>query len=209
MKIIVSVILIGLALAGCVPSIWSTTEPQDMTPITNPFAEPAAANPTAQIGATEKTIPSVKVLSVTGGPPRLLLVPGEGTPASFNPTPTPIAFAGWKTFISAALHVALNYPSGWSVAEQTNGASFTSPSAAVISLQAITINGTNSENQQCTTLITAYGQTANLCVKANIFRAEFNLQLADSVSESLMISTTNSNALDVYKEMINTLHPLQ
>ena len=209
MKIIVSVILVSLALAGCASSVSSTTEPQNTTPIARPFAEPATANPTAQIGTTEKTFPSAKVLSATGGPPRLLLVPGEGTPASSNPTPTPIALAGWKTFNSVALQVSVNYPPDWIVTEQTNGAMFVSQSGEIISLQALTPNDLTNEEQQCATLITASGQKANLCLEADVYSAKFNIQLVDGSSETFLISTSNRSALNVYQEMINSLHPMQ
>ncbi|MGA7193467.1 MAG: hypothetical protein WBW94_07525 [Anaerolineales bacterium] len=204
MKTIISLILIGLALVGCSTAVLTTAKPQETATSVSALAKPTAK------AVTEDTSSLVKPsFSMTAGPPAILLVPGKGKPADSFPTPTPISLEGWQTFTSAALHIALNYPSDWSVTEQTNGATFASPAGASISLQSITPNGTNSENQQCITLITAYGQTANLCVKSDMYSAEFNLQLANGSPESLMISTTNSNVLDVYKEMFNSLHPIQ
>jgi hypothetical protein len=193
MKTMVSIILIGLILVGCSPAILTTAKPA-----------------ITQKAVTEETSSSSKPsFSMTAGPPAILLVPGKGNPADSFPTPTPITLKGWQTFTSAALHIALNYPSDWSVTEQTNGATFASPSGAIISLQTFIPNDANAGNQQCTSLITAYGQTANICVKAGRYSAEFNLQLADGSSESLLIFTNQSEALDVYKEMITSLRPTQ
>lgn len=187
MKRIISFILICLAVAGCSPAVS------------------AAANSTAQIAGAEKTISSAMPLSLTSGPPRLLLVPSNGTPVSSTSTPS----SGWKTFISAARQVAVDYPSDWSATEQINGVTFASPSGAVITMQISTASVANAGNQQCTTLITAYGQTANLCLEAGLYSAGFNLQLADGSIKSLMVSTTNSNVLNVYKGMVNSLRPTQ
>jgi hypothetical protein len=191
MKTIISLIFISLALVGCSPVVLATAEPK----------EPAS---------NKGTNPSLKPsFSMTAGPPAILLVPDRGNPAGSFPTPTPMVLEGWQIFNSAPLHIAVNYPSNWSVTEQTNGATFASPAGAIISLQTFTFNGTSTANQQCADLITSYGQTANLCVEAGMYSAEFNLQLADGSSESLLIFTNQSEALDVYKEMITSLRPTQ
>lgn len=196
MKTTVSLtLLISLMLAGCSSAVSSTAKPKE----TMPSASASANSGETQIPTAEGTNSSQQKPSFSKikGPPAILLMQ------------TPALLKDQKEFTSATFHVAVNYPSSWSMKEQADGATFTSPADAVISLQASTPSGANAGNQQCKTLITDYDQRANLCVNAGTYSAEFNLQFADGSSESLIISTTNEDALDVYQEMINSLHPNQ
>jgi hypothetical protein len=199
MKTIISIVMIGLAIAGCSPVNKETT----------PKASALVTPATTKVPATENSGSSSKPdFSKTKGPPAILLGPGKVNPPSFMiRIPTPALPEGWVEFNSTMLHIAVNYPSNWSVKEQANEVRFTSPSGAVILIQAYTPNGANTGSQPCTTLITTYGLTANLCGGEGMYSAEFNLQLEDGSSEALMISTTSDDALETYKEMIDSLHP--
>ncbi len=198
MKTIIHILLIGLAIAGCAPVIKGIT----------PNASAFASATTTQVPATEGTGSASKPNpSSVKGPPAILLEPGKGNPPISLPIPTPALPEGWEEFSSAALHIAVNYPSNWSVEEQANEIRFRSPSGAVILFQVHTPSDITPGNPQCTTLITDYGQAANLCGGEGMYSAEFNLQLKDGSSEALTISTTSDEALEVYKQMINLLHP--
>ena len=121
MKTTISLLLlISLALAGCTASVAATASPK--AAMTNPNASANPGNTQYPTNAPQQN-PSYSKIK---GPPSVLLLQ------------TPVLSNDEKEFISAAFHIALNYPSSWSVKEQAGGVTFQSPSGAVISLQTST-----------------------------------------------------------------------
>jgi hypothetical protein len=187
-------ILFGLASAGC------SSSPH--------MSEPTAITPN---GATEEATTSSAPLAVTVRPPAIFFGPVQSTPPGFVvSTSTPIAHEGWETFSSPALGIAVDYPSDWSVSQQTDRVTFTSPQGSVILLQIVTVNGNNDQvtdgNQDCTTLINSYGLTADVCsdITTSTYSAKFKLESTDGSTRWLTLSTINHEALDTYKVMLSS-----
>ncbi len=148
----------------------------------------------------------------TANPTAIVLTPIQANtpvPAGTNPVST----TNWKTFTSAALGVTVSYPSDWSVAEQTNGATFTSPKGATIALTQSTASPNNGEvriaNQYCTSRTNPHGQTAEVCVDNASFTytASFTIQKADGTSQRVTLMTKTRTVGDVFQGMFDSLQP--
>jgi hypothetical protein len=147
---------------------------------------------------------------MTADSPPILLAPVQG-----NATPPPEqnvpASEDWQTFTSTALGVAVDYPVDWSVAEEIDGAIFTSPQGTTITLQAANAVHDNNEtrmgNQCCTSRTNPYGLTANICVgnSSFLYTATFTLQLGDGSTRWLTLLTRTRTAGDVLEGMFNSV----
>ncbi len=211
MKSYLTLVLIGLAMTGClpVPRAGVATQPAAATgtPSAN-LASGTAAQTAATPAASSQSLP----LSVTVRPPAVLFGPPQGTPVPGIPTPTPFMPAGWRTFTSSSLGVSVDYPADWAAAGQTDGATFTSAQGGTIQLQAGQAGvQQNSGKLECTTLINTYGQSGNVCVDAGSQRysASFVLKSNSGSNQLVTLSTTGTAALEVYKSMLNTVRPAQ
>ena len=195
MKNLLAFLMICLTLAGCSPA---------------PHADPPAKEAVAE-GPSSLS----RSLAVTVRPPAIPIGPVQGNPAFPVSTPTPFFLKGWQTFSSSNLGVAIDYPPDWSVTEQADGAIFTSPQGAQILLQSTPVNnagnGINNSNGQCTNLINSYGLTAEICfdTASKVYSAEFNIKSAGDSTQLLTLSTSNHEALETYKEMLNSLRLAQ
>jgi hypothetical protein len=109
----------------------------------------------------------------------------------------------------------VEYPPDWTVTEQGDGAIFTSAQGAEISLQSSTTNnGSNrtvNSNRECTTLINSYVLTVNTCFDsaANRYSAEYKIKSVEGSTQTVTLSTTDKQTLDVYRNMLNTLRVAQ
>ncbi len=165
-------------LAGC-------SAPLSLVPGGAP-SPTTAANPGAVKG----------LVSVTANPPNLPVTSGSAT-----------APAGWKTFASNVLGVALDYPADWTVNEQADGVTFTSPRGQTIQLKAVQ-PGSGSV-QQCSLLINSRGLHLNACVDSSrqTYSAEFSPE--GNPQHELDLSTTGSGALDVYRQMLDSVRAIE
>lgn len=210
MRYLLTLTLLGLVIAGCssrpnASEPASKEVPQNNRDIANvaPEGKLTEAVPT-KIG------PPLPV--TTANPTAILVTPIQGnTPVPSTPTPVPTG--DWKTFTSAALGITVNYPPDWSVAEEADGATFTSPKGATIQLTQSTANPDNNEfkigNQYCTSRTNQHGQTADVCVDNASFTytANFALQKADGSTQRVTLATKTRTAGDVFETMFNTLQP--
>jgi hypothetical protein len=146
-------------------------------------------------------------------PPAIPIEPIQGGQLPPGVTPPSPALKGWQTFTSAGLGVAVDYPPDWSVAEQADGATFTSPQGMTIQLQLVNAGAGDADNstgnQECTPLINAYGLSLEACgdSASHRYSAQIHLIRADGSTEQLRLSTSTQDTLDVYKAMLNTLRP--
>ncbi|HSB01089.1 MAG TPA: hypothetical protein VLE49_10595 [Anaerolineales bacterium] len=210
MRYLLILTLLGIAVAGCSAQPGASKPAAKEVPPNNPDIANVAPE-----GRLTEAIPSETgspLPAVTVQPPAIVLTPIQGnTPA---PAPTkPISPGNWQTFSSAALGVTVNYPADWSVAEETDGATFTSPNGTTIQLKQGTANPNNNEfkigNQYCTSRTNEHGQTANICVDNASFTytANFTLQKAGGATQVVTLTTKTRTAGDVFEAMFNSLQP--
>ncbi len=135
-------------------------------------------------------------LGVTAKPPNLPLTSANATEP-----------AGWKTFSSSKLGVAIGYPGNWTVSEQADGVTFTSPQGQTIQLKLA--QSSVSSPGQCTLLTNSHGMNVNACYDAGtqLYSANFSAQPSGSPRQ-LVISTTGKGALDVYRQMLDSMRPI-
>jgi hypothetical protein len=199
MKNLFAFLLISAVAASCSPTPQSNQ-------ITNPQVNETAT--------PQPTLPSQN-MAVTVKPPAIPIGPIEGNPAFPVATPTPFTIGGWQTYSDTRLGIAVQYPPDWTVTEQGDGAIFTSAQGIQISLQSSDTtnesNGTASASRDCTTLINSYVLTINTCFDAAAYQysAEYKIKSAGGSIQTVILSTTDKQALDVYRKMLNTLKVAQ
>jgi hypothetical protein len=208
MKNLLVMLLLGFAIAGCTFSAQrdaGTRSTPNETPAGNPEINGKA--PATQDAAKVGSASSLKPGNVTGRPPVVPIGPVQGNPKI--PIFTLPPMEGWKTFISPTLGIAVDYPEDWSVFEQADRITFSSPQDLTIVLQMSTSTGAGIEpkngDQQCTNLINTSGLAADICADGDIYSSDFNVKAADGSIQHLTLSTTRREALDVYKAMVNSL----
>jgi hypothetical protein len=150
---------------------------------------------------------------MTAEPTPIILKPIQGNTSSSGATPMPLSREGWQTFSSPTLGVAVDYPSNWSVSEQTDSATFTSPEGLTILLKMVKTNSGNNEtmlgNQRCTSRTNAYNLTADICVDTASFSysAKFNLP-GDGTKQWLTLITTTRATGTIFETMFDSLRPV-
>jgi hypothetical protein len=151
---------------------------------------------------------SLPVMTADSPPIVLTPVQGDATPP---PAQTVPASEDWQTFTSTALGVAVDYPLDWSVAEEIEGAIFTSPQGTTITLQTANAVHDNNEtrmgNQRCTSRTNPYGLTADICVgnSSFIYIATFILQVGDGAARGVTLMTRTRTVGDVFEGMFNSV----
>jgi hypothetical protein len=151
---------------------------------------------------------------MTADSPPILLTPIQGN-AETPSAPNSLSLENWQTFTSSALGVAVDYPLDWSVAEETDGGTFTSPQGTTITLQAANAvrdsNETRMGNQHCTSRTNQYNLTAEICVDnaSFIYTAKFTLQAADSSNQWLTLTTRTRTTGQVFEGMFNSVRLLK
>ncbi len=167
-------------LAGC------STSPNTSMPLTGA----TLPRPRANRGAVNAP------LSVTVNPPRAPVAsPGASAPS------------GWKTFVSNSLGVAIDYPGDWTLSEQADGVTFTSPQGEAVQLNPAQ---PGSSSGQCSILTNSRGVSINACFDSNT--EVYSAQLAGSDGTSphgLMLSTSSKEALDIYRQMLDSVRLIQ
>jgi hypothetical protein len=205
MKNLLTIVLVGFLIAGCSPA------PNAQADARNHPASLATGIPATETGGAGGSTSSSNPLAITVRPPAILLGPIQGTPVIPVSTPTPVMLAGWQTFTSPALGVAVDYPGDWSASENADGIAFTSPQGLTVRMQANGADGSqmNSKGGDCSTLINSYSETVEVCVDSSldIYSASINLPSAEGDAREVILSTTGRTALDIYKGMLDSLRP--
>jgi hypothetical protein len=179
--------------------------------------KPAPA-PLVRDAATEEVVPEDTISSSTTvvirvNPTPILLVPIQGNTVAPAATPIPLSREGWQTFTSATLGVAVDYPADWSVAEESDGATFTSPQGTTILLKAGGAGADSNEfkigNRRCTARTNANNLTADVCVDTApySYSATFTLESVDGSVQRLTLTTTTRQTASVFEGMFNSVRP--
>ena len=195
MKTLLITILLGALLAGCAPAAGAGSMSPANAPAGPGIPAGATDTPATGSGSSQSAPPVNRPLVITVRPPMLPVAPVQGAPAS-----------GWRTFTSAGLQVALDYPADWSVTEQAGGAVFTSPQGLKILLQADQSTASSPPaGQSCSTLINSHGQTGQICLEAAASRYSATFEI--SGTEKLTLSVVSHDKPGVFFQMFDTLRP--
>jgi hypothetical protein len=201
-------LMLALGLASCSTTPRRNETTNEGAPDNQGIHDVAPEGKITEEAARNEADSSLPVMTAHS-PPILL------TPVQENATPPPVQNAlpseDWQTFTSTALEVALDYPLDWSVAEQTDGAIFTSPQGTTITLQAANAVRDNNEtrmgNQRCTSRTNPHGLTADVCVgnSSFLYTATFTLQIGDGSTRWLTLLTRTRTTGDVFEGMFNSV----
>ena len=189
--------VIAVLLAGCsaAPSLGTGT----------PAASRGVDHPTvvATMPSATSTAETPKSGGIKVNPPKLPVGPVPGGPA---PTPAP----GWQAYTSPAVGVAVDYPTDWAVVENGAGASFTSPQGITIVLAGDQARPTPSPaGLDCSTVINANGQAAEMCFDAAASRYSALFKMPDGAPTAwVVLSTISKEKPVVYLQMFDSLRPL-
>ena len=210
MRYLLTLALLGIFIASCSPRPDAAEPPaKEASPNNRDIANIAPEGKLTEVVPT-KIGPPLPV--TTANPTAILLTPVQGgtpAPAATNS----ISTGGWKTFTSTVLGVTVKYPPDWSVAEDAQGATFTSPSGAMIQLKQGMANSNNKEfkigNQYCTPRTNQQGQTAEVCADTAslTYTANFSLQKADGSTQQVILVTQTRTVGDIFEAMFNSLQP--
>jgi hypothetical protein len=208
MKHLLTLIIIGLVLSGCLPTLSS---------------DKTASNAGTESASTDSVSPESNKKSPTGtdnqgmGLARNSVVP-ESMPMAItaNPPMVPVLTAepikGWQTFTSTAWGIAVDYPADWSVVEQADAITFNSPQGKKIGMQILTLEGGNwvSKDQQCATLLNNHGVSIDTCFEegTSTYSAKFGLPSGSGSPGQLLLFTNGRDALYTYLKMLDSLRPL-
>lgn len=209
MKYLLTLTLLGIVVAGCASQPKASESAKDIS-----SDNPDIAN-VAPEGRLTESVPTEMTSSlpvVTANPTAIVLTPVQGNTPAPSATHS-LSTGNWQTFTSAALGVTVNYPPDWSVAESTDGATFTSPNGATIQLITGAANTNSKEfrigNQYCTSRINEHGQAADICVDNASFTytADFDIQKADSAAQRVVLMTKIRTVGNIFEAMFNSLQP--
>jgi hypothetical protein len=193
--------VVAALLAGCsaAPGLKTAT----------PAASPGIDHPTltatgvpgvgATMPAATATAEAVKAGGIKVNPPKLPVEPVPGTLP-----------AGWQTYTSLALGLAVAYPADWTVTENGAGASFTSPQGVTIALEGGQVRPTASPaGLDCSDVINTNGRTAETCfdAAASRYSALFKMP-AGAPTAWVVLSTISKEKPVVYLQMFDSLRPL-
>ena len=207
MKFLLAIPLMALIFVGCSTALHanktdSNTGSEESAASTispGPIGTGGTATETLFAGEASTKIATTesKPMVITVRPPRV-------------PVLTAVSLAGWRTFTSAALGVAVDYPSDWSAAEQADVVTFSSPQGLEIQLQAIKASNstdTGLNDLQCVLLINSYGLSVDTCVdiQTRTYFAKFTVKSNTGLSQPLSLSTTNNAAMGIYTQMLDSL----
>ncbi len=151
-------------------------------------ATPFVISPAPSAVAAPSSEASTRVISKDTVPAPSL---GTATPRG---TVTPGATAGWKTYTSPSLRLAVDFPPDWSVRAQDSGAVFTSPAGASIYLAPLDARAMNQggelvqPNTRCSESLNSHRITMRSC-RATIGSSlvvELDLQTAGGASDAVI-----------------------
>ncbi len=148
----------------------NTTPLQTAGATTTPAVAPAATTvPTTEATATAPRTPTSAPASSSGAASSTR-VP-QAAQNTVTPAPAPQGTrAGDKAFANSAWHIAFDYPSGWTVSEDANGATFKAPNGTTIRLSLPATKSTtfppdnDLPNTRCSLQTNAYGIQERVCL---------------------------------------------
>lgn len=114
------------------------------------------------------------------------------------------------------MRVAVDYPPDWSVSEQENGVSFTSPSGVLIQLVKIETGGLSPEeflkenqlpNTRCSTSMDSYGIKVLVCFDtiSDSYSANFIMTLSQGTPQLLSMVMLRKGDLKVFDKMVRSV----
>jgi hypothetical protein len=194
--------LLALSLAGCastsiapLPAVAPTAPSTQIEPtLTPPTASTEAQftlTPQASPATTETAVPNAnRATPTTNTPPKIDA--GVASPTALSP-------GGWKTYVNANWHVAVDYPPDWSARENATMVTFTAPTGAAIQLAPVGtgalspedfINNQDLPNTRCTSKANAHGINARVCFDTIAFStdAEFIMRASNGPERLLSLS---------------------
>jgi len=216
MKYFLTLMLIGIVIAGCSSSPGTDKQGSANNSVsgnTNVASIAPEGKSTENVATSEANSSSPLIVMTVNSPP-IQLVPLQGNLSTSIPsTPFPHLAENWQTFTIATLGVAIDYPMNWSILEQTDGAIFTSPLNTTIQLKVTNANNSGKEirigNRRCTSRTNAYDLTTDICVESASFNysAQFTLKAPDGTAQWLTLTTTTRDTGKVFEAMINSVRP--
>ncbi len=205
MRYLLTLAFLGVLISGCSPS-----QP-------NPPAAPTKDPDIASIAPEERNIDEATpegndshLPVMTAKSPPIILTPIQGD-ATTPSAPNSLSTENWQTFTSSTLGVTLDYPPDWSVAEEAEGVTFTSPTGGMIQLKADTANTRNNElkvgNRRCTSRTNQHDLTAEVCVEtiSFLYTANFNLPKADGSTQRVTLLTQARTVGEIFDAMFNSV----
>lgn len=212
MRYLLALILVGIVSAGCSSRPDTDESTKEIAQGNQGIPDVAPEGRNIEEAVTNEADSSLPVMTVDSPP--ILLTPIQGN-ATTPSAPNSPSSENWQTFTSTALGVAVDYPLDWSVAEETDGGTFTSPQGGTILLKVVKTDSENNEtrigNQYCTSRTNQYDLTADICVDhaSFIYTAKFTLQLADGSTRWLTLTTRNRTMGQVFEGMFNSVRLLK
>ena len=163
----------------------------------------------ADAASSPSTAAATQLLGTPGASPKVIKVHPPHLPVAVTAGALPTLRAGWQSYTSQTLKVSVNYPADWTVEEQADGAAFRSPAGDLIRLQAA--GPSQSSDLQCDSLVNSYGLTVQACFDAGTatYSAEFTVAANPALGQPVQLSTTAQTGLEVYRSMLDSLHPAQ
>jgi len=206
-------ILSALLFTGCVSSTFNLSTPT-LTAVSN-IPSPTSITPTikSQLASASpspnSTPQAISVSTATVQATAQLKV------APFTPSDL-----GSKTYSSANLNIAVNYPADWAVRDAGTSAIFTSPQGALIQLSIVGtgalspqdfLNENQIPNTRCSLSTSAYGVKVRTCFDTISFSydAEFILKSANGLERLLSLSTRDRAAIPVFNAMVTSVRTAQ
>lgn len=205
---LVLVVLLAFSLAACSSPSRKDETTNESAPDNRGIPDIAPEGRITEEAVTNEVDPSLPVMTADSPPILLTPIQGNATPPF---TPNPASSQNWQTFTSSALGVEVDFPLDWSVAEEKDGATFTSPQGGTILLKMVKSNRENNEtrigNQYCRSQTNSYGLTADICVDHASFNytAEFTLPLTDGSTAWLTLTTKTRTTGDVFEGLFNSV----
>jgi hypothetical protein len=197
-KIGFTLFVIAALLAGCSAAPGLTTA-TPVTPLGTSYPAVSATGTATVEPSLPAATPTPKRGGIQANPPKLPV-------GQIGKTLT----AGWVTFTSPALGVALEHPKDWSVAENGAGVRFTSPQGVTIVLEGDQSRPTASPaGQDCSNVINSKGQAAETCYDAasSRYSALFKMP-AGAPTAWVVLSTISKEKPVVYLQMFDSLRRL-
>jgi hypothetical protein len=167
---------------------------------------------------TLTSTPTATTISPGAGITRIIVLQAT-PPASFvGPSPTvartatPLARTGWKTYVNANLHLAMDYPPDWTVRIQDTGAVFASPQGETIQLTPLDPRAIAPSdeivqpNTRCSNTTNPHGINVRSCLATIGFSldAYLDLKSAGGAETAAVISTQSHGAFEVVNALIES-----
>jgi hypothetical protein len=210
MKYLLTLSVLGIVIVGCSAQPSTSDSAKDAHPDNPDIANVAPEGRFTEEAAPSEPDSSLPVMTVNSPP--ILLTPIQGNTPEPS-TENSVSPGNWQIFTSSTLGVTVTYPPDWSVVEEADNITFTSPSGATIQMTADSANTNNKEfkigNQYCTSRTNERGQIADICVDnaAFIYTAKFSLQKADGSTHWVTLITKTRTVGDIFEAMFNSLQP--